>query len=182
VDNSAANRLLEQLPIADWPSGPAMELPLSWHHRGRPAQLLGRPTNGGISAAGTAMEEQMHQPATAAGEQLSGHALLRPGQITTASGRDHKRMGWGHCGPRRNTKIHDSAARGDNQSGQHTANKRAAVLARSGEWITAGDGLGAFGASLILAVQLHLWTGRTTAGQLIYAGKAHTQQPRLTKN
>jgi hypothetical protein len=30
------------------------------------------------------------------------------------------------------------------------------VLARSGNWITAGDGLGAFGAALILAVQLHL--------------------------
>ena len=88
--NSAGNGLLEQLPITDWPSGPAMELPLSWHHQGRPAQLLGRPTNGGISAAGTAMEEQMHQPATAAGEQLSGNPLLGPGQITATTGCDHK--------------------------------------------------------------------------------------------
>ena len=114
VCNSAGNGLLEQLTIANWPSGPAMELPLGWHHRGRPAQLLGRPINGGISAAGTAMEEQMHQPAAGASQQLSGDALLGPGQITTAPGRDHKRMGWGHCGPRRNTKIHESAARGDN--------------------------------------------------------------------
>ena len=84
------NGLLEQLAIADRPGGPAMPLPLGWHHSGRPAQLLGRPTNGGISAAGPAMENQMHQPATAAGEQLSGNPLLGPGQITTTTGCDHK--------------------------------------------------------------------------------------------
>ena len=43
------------------------------------------------------------------------------------------------------------------------------MLARSGDWIAAGDGLEAFGAALILAVQVHLWTGRITAGQWIYA-------------
>jgi hypothetical protein len=32
----------------------------------------------------------MHQPATAAGEQLSGNSLLGPGQITAASGCDHQ--------------------------------------------------------------------------------------------
>jgi hypothetical protein len=36
------------------------------------------------------MEEQMHQPATAAGEQLSGDALLGPGQITATPGCDHQ--------------------------------------------------------------------------------------------
>ena len=36
------------------------------------------------------MEKQMHQPAAAAGEQLSGDALLGPGQITATPGRDHK--------------------------------------------------------------------------------------------
>jgi len=46
-------------------------------------------------------------------------------------------------------------------------------MARSGNWITAGDGLGAFGAALILAVQLHLRTGRTAAGQWIYAKPGH---------
>jgi hypothetical protein len=45
--------------------------------------------NGGISAAGTAVEQQMHQPAAAAGEQFSGDALMGPGQITAATGRDH---------------------------------------------------------------------------------------------
>jgi hypothetical protein len=46
--------------------------------------------NGGIGAAGPAMENQMHQPAATAGEQLSCNALMGPGQITTATGRDHK--------------------------------------------------------------------------------------------
>jgi hypothetical protein len=106
MGNSPGNGLLEQSPIADWPSGPTMALPLSWHDQGRPTQLLGSATNGGISAAGTAMEEQMHQPAAGASQQLSGNPLLGPGQITTAPGRDHKRVGRGHCGPTRNTKIH----------------------------------------------------------------------------
>jgi hypothetical protein len=34
MGNSAGNGLLEQLAITDWPSGPPMELPLSWHHQG----------------------------------------------------------------------------------------------------------------------------------------------------
>ena len=55
MGNSPGNGLLEQSPIADWPSGPTMALPLSWHDQGRPTQLLGSATNGGISAAGTAM-------------------------------------------------------------------------------------------------------------------------------
>ena len=61
---------------------------------------MGRAANGGIRTTGSAMEQQMHQPATAAGEQLSGHALLRPGQITAASGRDHQRTGWGYFSAR----------------------------------------------------------------------------------
>ena len=97
MSHGPGDGLLQQLAIADRPGGPAMPLPLGWHHRGRPAELIGRPTNGGISAAGTAMENQMHQPATAAGEQLSGDALMGPGQITAASGRDHQRTGWGYC-------------------------------------------------------------------------------------
>ena len=55
-------------------------------------------------------------------------------------------------------------------------------MARSGDWITAGDGLEAFGAALILAEQMHFWGTETTAGQLICAGRAHAWRPRLTKN
>ena len=84
--------LLEQLTIADWPGGPAVALPLGRHHQRRPAQLMGGATDGGIGAAGTAMEQQVHQPAAATGEQLSGNPLMGPGQITAATSRDHKRV------------------------------------------------------------------------------------------
>jgi hypothetical protein len=52
---------------------------------------MGRAADGGIGATGTAMEQQVHQPAAASGEQLSGDPLMRPGQIAAATSRDHKR-------------------------------------------------------------------------------------------
>ena len=52
---------------------------------------MGRAADGGIGATGTAMEQQVHQPAAATGEQLSRHPLVGPGQITAAAGGDHKR-------------------------------------------------------------------------------------------
>ena len=90
MGNSTGNGLLKQLPIAYWPSGPPMELPLGWHHQGGPTQLLGSAANSGISAAGTAVEEQMHQAATTAGEQHRGNPLLGPGQITATTCCDHQ--------------------------------------------------------------------------------------------
>jgi hypothetical protein len=72
-------------------------LPLGRHHQRGPAQLLGSATNGGISAAGTAVEQQVNKAAAAAGQQLSGNPLLGPGQITATTCRDHKRTGWGYC-------------------------------------------------------------------------------------
>ena len=50
------------------------------------------------------------------------------------------------------------------------------MLARSGNWITAGDGLGAFGAALILAVQTHSEAGRVAVGQWIYAKPGHARR------
>jgi hypothetical protein len=43
--------------------------------------------------AGTTVENQMHQPAAAAGQQLSGNPLMGPGQITPVTGRYHQRTG-----------------------------------------------------------------------------------------
>ncbi len=51
---------------------------------------MGGTGNGGIGAAGTAVENQMDKPAAAAGQQLSGNPLMGPGQITAATGCDHK--------------------------------------------------------------------------------------------
>jgi hypothetical protein len=52
---------------------------------------MGDPGYGGISAAGTAVEQQMDQPSATAGQQLSGNPLIGPGQIAAAAGFDHKR-------------------------------------------------------------------------------------------
>ena len=82
--------LLEQLAIADRPGGVAMAPPLGRHHKRAPAQLMGGMGNGGIGAAGTAVEQQMDKPAAAAGQQLSGDSLMGPGKITAAAGCDHK--------------------------------------------------------------------------------------------
>jgi hypothetical protein len=75
---------------------------------------MGSAGNRGISAAGTAVEQQMHQPAATAGEQLSGHPLMGPGQITTAPGRDHQGASRSDLRPRWNTKSHGFSCRKDN--------------------------------------------------------------------
>jgi hypothetical protein len=61
---------------------------------------MGCPGNGGIGTTGPAMEQQMHQPAAAAGEQLCCNPLMGPGQITTATGGDHQRASRSNLRPR----------------------------------------------------------------------------------
>jgi hypothetical protein len=68
MGHSPGDGLLEQLPVADRSSGTAVLLPLGRHHQGAPTELVGSAGNRGISAASTAVEQQMHQPAAAAGE------------------------------------------------------------------------------------------------------------------
>jgi len=90
---------LEELPVADRPGGPAMAPPFGGHDQRRPAQLMGRAGNSGIGSTGSAVEQQMDQSAAAAGQQLSGNALMGPGQITASAGRDHKGATGPHYGP-----------------------------------------------------------------------------------
>jgi hypothetical protein len=52
---------------------------------------MGGAGDGGIGAAGSAMEQPMDRPAGAAGEELRRHPLVGPGQITAAAGCDPKR-------------------------------------------------------------------------------------------
>jgi hypothetical protein len=85
-----SNGPLKQLAITDRPSRPAVLLPLGRQSNSRPAQLLGGAGDGGISPAGSTMEQPEDRPAAAAGEELSRHTLVRPGQMTTATGCDHK--------------------------------------------------------------------------------------------
>ena len=75
---------------------------------------MGGAGNGGIGATGTAMEQQMHQPAAAAGEQLSRHPLMGPSQIPAATGRDHQRASRDNLRPRWNTKSHGFSCQKDN--------------------------------------------------------------------
>ena len=93
VSHCPGNGLLQQLPIADRPGGPAVALPLGRHHQRGPAQLMSSAANGGIGTTGPAMKHQMHQPAATASEQLSGDPLMGPGQITAATSGDHQRTG-----------------------------------------------------------------------------------------
>jgi hypothetical protein len=46
------------------------------------------------------MEQQMDQPATAAGQQLSSDALMGPAQIAATTGGNHKRANRGFACPR----------------------------------------------------------------------------------
>jgi hypothetical protein len=62
-----------------------------------------------------------------------------------------------------------------------TANQTyAAVMARSGDDLASGDGLGAFGVTLILPVQMHLRSGRAAASTRIQGGPAHPHRPQLS--
>jgi hypothetical protein len=99
VSDCPSNGLLEKLAVAERPGGAAMALPLGWHHQRRPTQLVGSPADRGISAASTAMEQQMNQPAAAAGQKLSGDPLMGPGQIAATTGGDHKRADRGIACP-----------------------------------------------------------------------------------
>jgi hypothetical protein len=51
---------------------------------------MGSPADGGIGATGTAMEQQVHNPAPGTGQQLSGDPLMGPDQIAASTGGDHK--------------------------------------------------------------------------------------------
>jgi hypothetical protein len=73
---------------------------------------MGGPGDRGIGAASPAVEQQIDKPAAASGQQLSGNALMGPGQITAADGRDHKGTTDADNGPGRVTKSHGISCRG----------------------------------------------------------------------
>lgn len=108
MSDCPSNGLLEQLPVADRPCGPSMALPLGWNHQGRPTELVGSPADRSISTASAAMEQQMDQPATAAGQQLSGDALMGPEQVAAACGGDHKRANRGLACPEQMRDSHEN--------------------------------------------------------------------------
>jgi len=100
VGLGAGNSELEQLAIADRPGGAAVPLPLGRQHQRRPAQLTGGAGDRGIGTTGPAMEQEVHQTATTASQELSGNALMGPGQIPATASGDHQRATRAGKGPR----------------------------------------------------------------------------------
>ena len=83
--------LLQQEAIADRTGSAAMAAPISSEGLDPPAELLGRTADGAIRTTGTAMEQQMDRPATAALEESRCDALLGPDEITATSRDDDDR-------------------------------------------------------------------------------------------
>jgi hypothetical protein len=83
--------LLEEAAITDRPGAAAIATPLGRKGLNWPAELMGSTADGLISATGTAMEQQMDGPATAALKQGGSNALLGPDEITATSGDDDDR-------------------------------------------------------------------------------------------
>ena len=80
VGHGLSDGQLEQLPIADRPGRPAMALPCVRQSECRPAQLMGGAGDGGIGAAGTAMEQPLHRPTAAGGDhKRADRDWIRPG-------------------------------------------------------------------------------------------------------
>jgi hypothetical protein len=170
--------LLKQLPIADGPGTAAKATPLSRKGLDVPAELMGSAADGLIGTTGTAMQEEMNSPAATALEQGRSDALNGPGQITTTPGNDHHRAvdknrrrqqaregqcsGRGHCSRR--------------QAHGYRANERGKLFE---DFVAAGDGLVAFGATFILPVQTHCRAGRTAAGQWNSTGQCHLKPRNL---
>ena len=83
--------LLEEAAITDRPGTAAIAAPISGERLNPPAELMGRPTDGAISATGTSMQQQMDGPAATALQESGSNALLGPGEITATGGNDDDR-------------------------------------------------------------------------------------------
>ena len=74
-----------------------MAAPIGGEHLNRPAQLKSGATDGAISAAGSAMEQPMHELSAGAGQKDSGDLSGQPEQIAATTGHDQKGVRWGYC-------------------------------------------------------------------------------------
>ena len=55
-----------------------------------PAELIGGGRDGLIRAAGSAMEQGLHQAATGGTQEMGGNQLGGPGEITATTGHNHQ--------------------------------------------------------------------------------------------
>ena len=81
---------LQHLAITHRPGATAIEAPLGAEDFHRPAEARGGLIDGGIGAAGTAMEKALHRPASGGQAEGGGDLIGGPIEITATTGHDHQ--------------------------------------------------------------------------------------------
>ena len=81
---------LQHLAITHRPGATAIEAPLGAEDFHRPAEARGGLIDGGIGAAGTAMEKALHRAARGGQAEGGGDLIGGPIEITAPTGHDHQ--------------------------------------------------------------------------------------------
>ena len=81
---------LQHLAITHRPGATAIEAPLRAKDFHGPAEAGSGLIDGGIGAAGTAMEQALHRPARGGQTEGGGDQIGRPIEITATPGHDHQ--------------------------------------------------------------------------------------------
>jgi hypothetical protein len=81
---------LQHLAIAHRPGATAIEAPLGAKDFHRPAEAGSGLIDGGIGAAGTAMEQALHWAASGSNAEGGGDLIRGPIEITAPTGHDHQ--------------------------------------------------------------------------------------------
>ena len=81
---------LQHLAITHRPGATAIKAPLGAEDFHGPAEAGGGLIDGGIGAAGTAMEKALHRAASGGNAKGGGDLIRGPIEITTPTGHDHQ--------------------------------------------------------------------------------------------
>ena len=81
---------LQHLAIAHRPGATAIKAPLRAEDFHRPTEAGGGLIDGGIGAAGTAMEQALHRAASGGQAEGGGDLIGGPIEITASTGHDHQ--------------------------------------------------------------------------------------------
>ena len=81
---------LQHLAITHRPGTTAIKAPLGAEDFHRPAEARGGLIDGGIGAAGTAMEQALHRPASGGNAEGGGDLIGGPIEITATTSHDHQ--------------------------------------------------------------------------------------------
>jgi hypothetical protein len=81
---------LQHLAITQRPCATAIKAPLGAEDFHGPTEAGGGLIDGGIGAAGTAMEQALHRPARGSNAEAGGDLIGGPFEITATPGHDHQ--------------------------------------------------------------------------------------------